>query len=118
MASSAERNEAIIWSKGESLLCLKGIAGGKEVRIRGILPNSADGQPNFLELHANAALLGTVTNNSGAFAEVNRSFGHTSRQGDVVQLRLTTRTLYRPSLHGLNNDNRDLGFGLLRIEVL
>ncbi|HEU0007532.1 MAG TPA: SPASM domain-containing protein [Terriglobia bacterium] len=112
------QNETIAWSKGESLLWLKGVAGGKEVRIRGILPHSADGQGNCLELHANAALLGTLRNNSSAFAEVDHSFGYTSHQGDIVRLRLTTRSVYRPSLHGLNNDNRDLGFGLLHVEVL
>jgi Iron-sulfur cluster-binding domain len=111
------QNETIAWSKGESLLCLKGVAGGKDVRIRGILPHSADGQPNFLDLHANDAFLGTVSNDSDKFADVNYSFSHRSQQGDMVQLRLTTRTLYRPSLYGLN-DNRDLGFGLLRVEVL
>jgi hypothetical protein len=112
------QNETVVWSKGESLLCLKGVAGGKEVRISGILPHSADGQANFVELHTNAALLGTVRNDSGAFSEVDHSFGYTSHQGDLVQLRLKTHTLYRPSLHGLNSDNRDLGFGLLRVEVL
>jgi radical SAM protein with 4Fe4S-binding SPASM domain len=112
------QNESIAWSKGESILCLKGVAGGREVRIRGVLPPSADGPPNFLDLHTNGALLGTVRNDSSAFADVNYTFGLRSHQGDIVQLRLTTRTLFRPSSHGLNDDNRDLGFGLLRAEVL
>ena len=112
------QNETVVWSKGESLLCLKGVAGGKEVRIRGILPHSAGEQANFVELHTNAALLGTVRNDSGAFSEVDHSFGYTSHQGDLVQLWLKTHMLYRPSLHGLNSDTRDLGFGLLRVEVL
>jgi len=112
------QNETVVWSKGESLLCLKGVAGGKEVRIRGILPHSAGEQANFVELHTNATLLGTVRNDSGAFSEVDHSFGYTSHQGDLVQLWLKTHTLYRPSLHGLNSDTRDLGFGLLRVEVL
>jgi radical SAM protein with 4Fe4S-binding SPASM domain len=113
-----QRNETIAWSKGESVLFLKGVSGGKELWIRGILPHSTDGQANILEVHANASLLGTVCNDSRVFAEVNHSFSYTCHPEDRIQLRLTTRALYRPSLHGLNHDNRALGFGLLRAEAL
>src|SRR5262245_60141969 len=88
------QNETVVWSKGESTLCLKGATGGGEVRIRGILPHSPDGQANILELHANATLLGSVSNDSGTFADVDRTFGYSGYEADIVQFRLRTRTLY------------------------
>jgi radical SAM protein with 4Fe4S-binding SPASM domain len=111
------QNESIIWSKGESTLCLKSVAGAQRIRIRGVLPHSADGQANVLDLYANDVLLGRVGNDSAAFAAVDCSFACPSHKAEIVPLRLTTRTVYRPSLHGMGNDSRGLGFGLVRAEA-
>jgi len=111
------RDGSILWSKGESFLVLKNSIPSDGIRIRGILPHSLDRQPNVLEVECNGSPLGKITNSSGRLLDFDSFFAFGRRQGEVLNLRLTTRTVLRPSQAGLNEDNRDLGFALVSVEV-
>jgi GT2 family glycosyltransferase/MoaA/NifB/PqqE/SkfB family radical SAM enzyme len=111
------RDGDLLWSKRESSLVLKTAAPSGGIRIRGVLPHSLDGQPNVLEIECNGRHLGRVVNSSGRLLDFDSFFAIPHPQGEVLNLRLRTRTLLRPSQAGLNEDHRDLGFALASAEV-
>ena len=107
----------ILWSKQESFLVLKNSIPSGGIRIRGVLPHSLDRRPNVLEIECNGRPLGSIVNSSGHLLDFDSFLAFRGRQAEVLNLRLKTRTVLRPSQAGLNGDQRDLGFALASVEA-
>jgi GT2 family glycosyltransferase len=107
----------ILWSKQESFLVLKNSIPSGGIRIRGVLPHSLDRRPNVLEIECNGRPLGSIVNSSGHLLDFDSFLAFRGRQAEVLNLRLRTRTVLRPSQAGLNGDQRDLGFALASVEA-
>ena len=106
----------IIWSKRQALLVLKGRKASRRLHIIGVLPPGPRGQTNSLGVSCNNVAIDEIKNQSGTIMPF-ETILPLSSSAEYLYLDFSTAHLFRPALQGLNNDSRDLGFGLQRIEV-
>jgi len=114
----AEPNSRIAWSKKESMAVLKPVRRARIIRVAGILPHSPRTGRNVLEVECNDVLLGRITNTGSSFLSFDSSFDLSRPLLEPAYLRFTTENLFRPIAEGVNEDTRDLGFALSRVEVV
>jgi MoaA/NifB/PqqE/SkfB family radical SAM enzyme len=112
----AHEGTGIIWSKKQALLALANRHRGTRLRVTGVLPQGPDGQANSIAVTCNGAPVGEIQNQSSGFSQFDTSLSLPA-SAEYFYLNFATRHLFRPALHGPSIDARDLGFGLLRIEV-
>ena len=106
----------VIWSRKRALAVLGNGRRAKNLRIAGILPHAPGGEGNCLSVTANGRPIGIVRNDSRAFAGFDTTLA-LPEQPDGLYVELTTSHLFRPSLHSASPDARDLGAGLIRMEL-
>ena len=112
----AHEGTGIIWSKKQALLALKNRNRGTRLRVAGVLPQGPDGQTNSVAVMCNGVPAGEIQNQSSAFSNFDTSLSLPAST-EYLYLNFATAHLFRPALHGPSIDARDLGFGLVRIEV-
>ncbi|MBI3698075.1 MAG: glycosyltransferase [Acidobacteria bacterium] len=112
-----QQGESVVWSRRESELRLTR-AGGRRVRLQGVLPHGPGPEPNALHVSCDGEDLGQVRNAGPTPAEFDVSFPLPAAAPEEIRLGFTTRFTLRPSREGMNKDSRDLGFALCRVEVL
>jgi hypothetical protein len=112
----AHEGTGLIWSKKQALLALNDRNRGTRLRIAGVLPQGPDGQSNSVTVTCNRVPAGEIRNQSRAFLNFDTVLSLPA-SADHLYLDFFTAHLFRPSLHSASIDARDLGFGLVRIEV-
>ncbi len=106
----------IVWSRKQALVALGNPRRAKRLRIAGILPHTPGGQGNRLTVMANRRPIGSIRNDSAAFTSFDTKLSLAERP-DPLYVELGTSHLFRPSLYSASPDSRDLGVGLIRMEV-
>ncbi len=109
--------ETVIWSKGRSLLALRGAFQSRRVRVVGILPPALGRKANTLRVSCNKLLLGNITNPGDSVLGFDRTFRLSARGGTFI-FEFVTEHTFRPATWSINTDQRDLGFALERMELL
>ena len=112
----AHEGTGIIWSKRQALLALGNRNRGTRLRVAGVLPQGPDGQTNSVSVTCNRLPVGEIQNQSSGFSHFDTILSLPA-SSDYLYLNFATAHLFRPGLHGPSIDARDLGFGLIRIEV-
>jgi radical SAM protein with 4Fe4S-binding SPASM domain len=112
-----QNGENIVWSQQEGLLILKNGKHRSRVRLRGILPHSLQ-ETNCLQVECQGIPLGVIENPSRQFLSFDACFDLATTPTDFVSLKLTALEVFRPSSRSESEDHRDLGFALIRAEVL
>jgi radical SAM protein with 4Fe4S-binding SPASM domain len=105
------------WSRQEAAIALAVSPSGGRVRIRGLLPPAANGDPNRLRVSADGAPLGDVSSHSREMQAFDAVFPLPPGEGEVRQLAFRTDEVFEPRRrNGGSQDARRLGFALVRAE--
>jgi len=110
-----DREENIVWSKGDSLLILDGGRGGGRLHLSGVLPAAAGG--NVLRVQRGGQTIGEVVNDSAHDHVFDASFLLDTPAGEPLYLTLKTREVFSPQARGTGSDGRVLGFALSFAEL-
>jgi len=105
------------WSKKEAVVVLGHTPSANAVRLSGILPPSAEGGENHLEVSCNGSMLGRIINPTNVLVPFHACLGPVPQGNGSLTFTLKTRTLFRPARMGLG-DQRSLGFALFCIELI
>jgi hypothetical protein len=106
----------IVWSRKRALVALGNPHRAKHLRIAGILPHAPRGEGNCLTVTANGRTVGSVRNDSAEFAAFDTTLP-LPEPSDCLYVGFETSRPFRPSLYTASPDSRDLGIGLIQIEV-
>lgn len=112
----AHEGTGVIWSKKQALLALENRNRRTRLRVAGVLPQGPNGQTNSIAVTCNNMPLSEIQNESNGFANFEAILS-LPEPSEYLYLHFATAHLFRPALHGPSIDARDLGFGLVRIEV-
>lgn len=108
--------DGIVWSKRRALAALANPRRARRVRVAGVLPFAVNSEKDQLTVTCNHRPIGTVQNDSGALKRFDLVFTLPERW-DCLYFEFETSRLFRPSLDSSSGDSRDLGMGLVRLEV-
>jgi radical SAM protein with 4Fe4S-binding SPASM domain len=112
-----QKGENVLWSQQECLLILKNGKHRGRLRLQGILPQSIQ-ETNRLQVECQGIPLGVIENQSRQFLSFDASFNIPVAPTDLFLLKLTALEVFRPSSCSESEDHRDLGFALIRAEML
>ena len=114
----ARDSSGTLWSKGDAWVMLGNRPPRRLLRLQGLLPRSLDGSDNYIEAASDGFTMGRIWNPAGEGVTFDTCFELPAAGRPDLQVKLSTRTTFRPADACLNPDTRRLGFALFLIELL
>jgi len=114
----ARDSSGTLWSKHDAWVMLGNRPPCRLLRLKGLLPRSLDGGDNYIEASSEGITMGRIWNPAGEDVVFDTCFELPPASPLVLQVKLSTRTTFRPADARLNTDTRRLGFALFLMELL